>query len=86
MRVPRLRKFGGGTILPSRTHKKWNFFLIKGSQINISYFMNSLSSSSVALVIAEGNEGLDLWLEDPLYPNTTLSWNIIRGEEMAQFS
>ncbi|KZV53420.1 hypothetical protein F511_10206 [Dorcoceras hygrometricum] len=71
-------------ILLSRTHKEWSFFLNKGSQINISYSMNSLSSSSVVLVIAEGNEGLDVWLEDPLYPNTTLSWNIIRGEVQLQ--
>ncbi|XP_073146484.1 E3 ubiquitin-protein ligase APD2-like isoform X2 [Henckelia pumila] len=72
------------TILPSRTHKEWNFFLNKGSQINISYSMNSLSSSSVVLVIAEGNEGLDVWLQNPLYPNTTLSWNIIRGNGSVQ--
>ncbi|XP_073016586.1 E3 ubiquitin-protein ligase APD2-like isoform X2 [Primulina eburnea] len=72
------------TILPSRTHKEWNFFLNKGSQINISYSVNSLSSSSVVLIIAEGKEGLDVWLEDPLYPNAALSWNIIRGNGSVQ--
>lgn len=29
---------------------------------------------------AAGNEGLSQWLEDPTYPNTALSWNVIHGE------
>lgn len=28
-----------------------------------------------------GNEGLSQWLEDPSYPNSTLSWKIINGEK-----
>ncbi|KAK4775924.1 hypothetical protein SAY87_023885 [Trapa incisa] len=28
---------------------------------------------------ASGNEGLHQWLEDPTYPNMTLSWNLIHG-------
>ncbi|KAF5471532.1 hypothetical protein F2P56_008319, partial [Juglans regia] len=63
------------------SHQEWVYFLNEGSQINISYSVNSLSSS-VFLIIAEGNEGLAQWLEDPTYPNTTLSWNLIHGNGM----
>ncbi|KAJ0089241.1 hypothetical protein Patl1_31340 [Pistacia atlantica] len=59
-------------------HQKWIHFLNEGSQINITYSVKS-PSSSVFLIIAQGNEGLAQWLEDPTYPNTTLSWNVIRG-------
>ncbi|KAL0375335.1 UNVERIFIED_CONTAM: E3 ubiquitin-protein ligase APD2 [Sesamum radiatum] len=71
--------------LPPSTHKEWIYYLNEGSQINISYSVDSLSSSSILLVIAEGNEGLAKWLTDPSDPSTTLSWSIIHGEEMAQF-
>ncbi|KAJ4704440.1 RING/U-box superfamily protein [Melia azedarach] len=64
--------------LPADSHKDWIHFLNKGSQVNISYSVKSLSTS-VFLVIAQGTEGLAQWLEDPTYPNTTLSWNIIHG-------
>uniref|UniRef100_A0A6N2KJ53 RING-type domain-containing protein n=1 Tax=Salix viminalis TaxID=40686 RepID=A0A6N2KJ53_SALVM len=59
------------------------YFLNEGSQINISYRVNS-PSSSVFLVIAQGIEGLSQWLEDPTYPNTTLSWNVIQGSGFVQ--
>lgn len=59
------------------THKEWVHYLNKGSQVNISY--NVLSSSSLILVIAKGIEGLAEWVEDPLYPDSALSWNVIRG-------
>ncbi|GAV75487.1 zf-C3HC4_3 domain-containing protein [Cephalotus follicularis] len=65
------------------SHKEWIHFLNEGSHINISYSVNSLSSS-VILIIAQGNEGLAQWLEDPTYPNTTLSWNAIHGSGMIQ--
>ncbi|XP_022873683.1 uncharacterized protein LOC111392552 [Olea europaea var. sylvestris] len=58
----------------------WIHFLNAGSQINISYNVNPPRSSFLVLVIAQGNEGLAQWIEDPSYPNTTLSWNIIHGE------
>jgi hypothetical protein len=29
-----------------------------------------------------GSDGLAQWLEEPTYPNTTLSWNLIHGEKM----
>ncbi|KAK4773070.1 hypothetical protein SAY87_028089 [Trapa incisa] len=58
------------------SHKEWVYYLNEGSQINISYSMTNLGSS-MFLVIAQGNEGLNKWLEDPTYPNTTLSWNLI---------
>ncbi|OWM67116.1 hypothetical protein CDL15_Pgr000568 [Punica granatum] len=57
---------------------EWVFYLNEGSQINISYSVTT-PGSSLFLVIAEGNEGLAQWLEDPTYPNTTLSWNVIHG-------
>ncbi|KAL0338189.1 UNVERIFIED_CONTAM: E3 ubiquitin-protein ligase APD2 [Sesamum angustifolium] len=66
--------------LPPSTHKEWIYYLNEGSQINISYSVDSLSSSSIILVIAEGNEGLAKWLTDPSDPSTTLSWSIIHGE------
>ncbi|KAG2690854.1 hypothetical protein I3843_09G205300 [Carya illinoinensis] len=65
----------------SDSHQEWIYFLNKGSQINISYSLNPLSTSAF-LIIAEGNEGLAQWLEDPNYPNTTLSWNLIHGNGM----
>lgn len=60
------------------THEEWVYILNKGSQINISYRVNS-PSDSIFLIIAEGSEGLAQWLEEPTYPNTTLSWNLIHG-------
>lgn len=64
--------------VPADSHKEWLYFLNEGSQINISYCVNS-PSSSLFLVIAQGTEGLSQWLEDPTYPNTTLSWNVVHG-------
>ncbi|KAI5584547.1 hypothetical protein BDE02_06G088800 [Populus trichocarpa] len=71
--------------VPADSHKDFVYFLNEGSQINISYRVNS-PSSSVFLVIAQGNEGLSQWLEDPTYPNTTLSWNVIQGSGFVQQS
>ncbi|KAB2098476.1 hypothetical protein ES319_A01G241700v1 [Gossypium barbadense] len=65
------------------SHMEWIRYLNRGSQVNISYNVNSVSSS-VFLIIAEGSEGLARWLEDPTYPNTTLSWNIVHGSGMIQ--
>ncbi|KAA8517408.1 hypothetical protein F0562_017701 [Nyssa sinensis] len=70
--------------LPGSSHKEWIYILNKGSQINISYSVNSPSSSPLVLLIAQGSEGFAQWLEDPSYPNTTLSWNIICGSGMIQ--
>ncbi|KAL5740401.1 hypothetical protein ACOSP7_029284 [Xanthoceras sorbifolium] len=64
--------------VPSDSHQEWLRFLNEGSEINISYSVKS-PSSSVFLVIAQGNDGLTQWLENPTYPNTTLSWNVIHG-------
>ncbi|KAJ6922543.1 hypothetical protein NC652_016247 [Populus alba x Populus x berolinensis] len=71
--------------VPADSHKDFVYFLNEGSQINISYRVNS-PSSSVLLVIAQGNEGLSQWLEDPTYPNTTLSWNVIQASGFVQQS
>ncbi|KAG9454006.1 hypothetical protein H6P81_006910 [Aristolochia fimbriata] len=65
-------------------HKQWIYYLNRGSQVNVSYFVKSTGSSPLSLVIAEGKENLIEWLEDPSYPDTTLSWNLIHGNGMIQ--
>ncbi|KAH1242075.1 putative E3 ubiquitin-protein ligase XBAT35 [Glycine max] len=60
---------------------EWKYYLNCGSSINISYHVSS-KSSSVFLIIAEGDVSLTRWLEDPTEPNTTLSWNVIHGTGM----
>ncbi|KAJ7949975.1 RING/U-box superfamily protein [Quillaja saponaria] len=67
--------------LPVDSHKEWIYYLNQGTEVNISYCVSS-PSSSIFLIIAEGNEGLAWWLRDPTYPNTTLSWNLIHGSGM----
>ncbi|OMO85057.1 Zinc finger, RING/FYVE/PHD-type [Corchorus capsularis] len=62
----------------SDSHMEWIYYLNRGSQVNISYNVNS-TGSSVFFIIAQGSEGLSQWLQNPTYPNTTLSWNIIHG-------
>ncbi|KAI3906619.1 hypothetical protein MKW98_009527 [Papaver atlanticum] len=69
--------------LPAFTHAEWIFFLNKGSEINISYSVNS-QDSVLFLVIAEGKENLIEWTQDPSYPNITLSWNVIQGTGVIQ--
>ncbi|GKV06024.1 hypothetical protein SLEP1_g17961 [Rubroshorea leprosula] len=64
------------------SHKEWIHYLNKGSQVNISYTVNS--GASVFLIIAQGNEGLAQWLQNPTYPNTTLSWNVVHGSGVIQ--
>ncbi|XP_058071459.1 E3 ubiquitin-protein ligase APD2-like isoform X6 [Magnolia sinica] len=63
--------------------KEWIYYLNEGSQINVSYSVKS-KSSSLSLIISQGKEGLIEWIEDPTYPNTTLSWNIIHGNGLIQ--
>ncbi|CBI15953.3 hypothetical protein VitviT2T_008324 [Vitis vinifera] len=65
-------------------HKEWIFFLNKGSKVDISYSVKAPRSSPLSLVIAQGRESLVEWIEDPSYPNTTLSWNIIYGSGKVQ--
>lgn len=69
--------------VPADSYQDSTYFLNKGSQINISYHVNS-PGSFLVLVIAEGNEGLNQWLQDPTYPNTCLSWNAINGSGAVQ--
>ncbi|KAK9699137.1 hypothetical protein RND81_08G155500 [Saponaria officinalis] len=64
-------------LVKPESHKKWVYFLNKGSQLNITY--NVTSSSSLLLVIAKGVEEMVEWIEDPSYPRGTLSWNVIHG-------
>ncbi|XP_068667788.1 E3 ubiquitin-protein ligase APD2-like [Aristolochia californica] len=70
--------------VPPDLHKEWIYYLNKCSQVNVSYVVKSTSSSPLSLVMAEGNENLIEWLEDPSYPDTTLSWNLIRGNGLIQ--
>ncbi|KAF8394921.1 hypothetical protein HHK36_018860 [Tetracentron sinense] len=58
---------------------EWIYFLNVGSQVEITYSVKSQSSSPISLVIAQDRESLIEWIDDPSYPNTTLSWNIIHG-------
>ncbi|KAB5520400.1 hypothetical protein DKX38_024719 [Salix brachista] len=58
---------------------EWVLFLNKGSKVDISYSIKSPGASPLSLVIAQGPESLMEWIDDPSYPNTTLSWNIIYG-------
>ncbi|KAI3474211.1 hypothetical protein Pfo_028999 [Paulownia fortunei] len=60
--------------LPASTHKEWIYYLNEGSQINISYSVDSQVR----------NTGLAEWLKDPSYPNIALSWNIIHGNGSIQ--
>ncbi|KAL7264295.1 hypothetical protein ACSBR1_002282 [Camellia fascicularis] len=70
--------------IQSAYHKEWAYFLNKGSKVNISYSVKSPSSAPLSLVIAQGRDSLVEWIEDPSYPNTTLSWNIIHGNGIIQ--
>ncbi|KAI4369182.1 hypothetical protein MLD38_017659 [Melastoma candidum] len=65
------------------SHKEWIYYLNEGSLINISYSVKS-PGSSIYLVLAQGTEGFSQWLEDPTYPNITLSWNLVNGDGMIQ--
>ncbi|XP_077238676.1 E3 ubiquitin-protein ligase APD2-like isoform X2 [Tasmannia lanceolata] len=65
-------------------HKEWIYQLNKGSEVNISYSVRSDGLSFLSLVIAQDKESLIEWIEDPAYPNTTLSWNIIQGNGFIQ--
>ncbi|KAM1749021.1 hypothetical protein ACFX12_009941 [Malus domestica] len=63
--------------------QEWIYYLNAGSQMSISYSVNS-PSFSIFLIIAQGKEGLAQWLEEPTYPNTSLSWNLIHGSGMIE--
>ncbi|KAK2361089.1 RING/U-box superfamily protein [Trifolium repens] len=67
--------------IPYGSEKEWKYYLNRGSEVNISYSLSS-ENSSIYLAIAEGAESLSVWLADPTYPNTTLSWNMIHGTGM----
>ncbi|XP_065852976.1 E3 ubiquitin-protein ligase APD2 isoform X2 [Euphorbia lathyris] len=71
------------TSVPADSHKEWTYFMNEGSEINISYSV-SPPGSSLFIIVAQGSEGLSQWLEDPTYPNTTLSWNVVHGSGVVQ--
>ncbi|XP_062171747.1 E3 ubiquitin-protein ligase APD2-like isoform X2 [Alnus glutinosa] len=70
--------------VPATFRKELLYFLNKGSRVDILYNVKSPGSSPLSLVIAQGRESLVEWIEDPSYPNTTLSWNIIYGSGKIQ--
>ncbi|KAI3993444.1 hypothetical protein MKX01_002457 [Papaver californicum] len=66
------------------SHKEWIYYLNPGSEVDITYSVKSQDSSPLIIVIAEGERNLMEWIEDPSYPNTTLSWGIIQGSGRIQ--
>jgi hypothetical protein len=69
-------------VVQSADHKEWQYFLNKGSEVEISYNVKSPSSyAPLSIVIAQGKESLIEWIEYPAYPNTTLSWNLVIGND-----
>lgn len=66
-------------LVPSNHHKEWMFWLNKGSVISVSYNVKADEFSQLLLIIAEGKMGLNEWIEDPTYPNVSLSWNSVHG-------
>ncbi|PIA32246.1 hypothetical protein AQUCO_04500088v1 [Aquilegia coerulea] len=71
------------SILPN-SHKEWVYYLNEESEIDINYSVKSNNSPSLLLVIARGKESLAQWIDDPSYPNHTLSWNYIHGSGKIQ--
>ncbi|KAL9263783.1 E3 ubiquitin-protein ligase APD2-like protein [Drosera capensis] len=63
----------------TESHSEWEYYLNTGSYVDISYDVKSPSHALMSLVIAQGEENLIEWVDDPSYPNSTLSWNIIYG-------
>lgn len=66
-------------LVPSSHHQEWMFWLNKGSVLSVSYNVKADDFSQLILIIAEGKMGLNEWIEDPTYPNITLSWNSVHG-------
>nr|CAD1824148.1 unnamed protein product [Ananas comosus var. bracteatus] len=74
--------------VPANFHKEWIYYFNKGTQIEIFYSVKSEGSYPLNLVIAQGKENrqfhrkenLFQWVENPLRPDTTLSWNLIHGD------
>ncbi|CAK9137010.1 unnamed protein product [Ilex paraguariensis] len=69
----------------SITLQEWQYFLNKRSKVKISYSVESPSSAPFSLIIPKGRKSLLEWIEDPSYPDTTLSWNIAYGNEELAF-
>ncbi|GAB2234948.1 hypothetical protein Droror1_Dr00004221 [Drosera rotundifolia] len=65
--------------VPANYHQEWEYYLNTGSYVDISYDVKSPSYAPMSLVIAQGEENLIEWVDEPSYPNSTLSWNIIYG-------
>ncbi|XP_057536329.1 E3 ubiquitin-protein ligase APD2-like isoform X2 [Amaranthus tricolor] len=65
--------------LEPESHKEWAYYLNAGSRVDVSYDVKSPSSASLSLIIAQGRDSLLHWIHSPVYPNTTMSWNIVYG-------
>ncbi|KAK9755761.1 hypothetical protein RND81_01G048600 [Saponaria officinalis] len=60
-------------------NSEWTYYLNAGSQVAIYYDIQFSSSDPLSIVIAQGRENLDNWINDPADPNSVLSWNFIYG-------
>lgn len=60
-------------------YEEWTYYLNAGSQIDILYDVKFPSSAPLFLAIAQGRDSLLKWVEDPSYPNSTVSWKMIYG-------
>ncbi|ONK72150.1 uncharacterized protein A4U43_C04F16310 [Asparagus officinalis] len=72
--------------IPANFHKEWIYYLNDKAQINISYTVKANTSQPLILVVAQGSESLNQWLEDPSHPSTQLSWNLITGNDTIQLN
>ncbi|XP_057857410.2 E3 ubiquitin-protein ligase APD2 isoform X2 [Cryptomeria japonica] len=66
-------------LLQANYHQEWMVWLNRGSVINVSYNVKNEDFSSLILVLVEGKTGLNEWIEEPSYPNVSLSWDSIHG-------
>lgn len=66
-------------LLQANYHQEWMVWLNRGSVINVSYNVENEDFSSLILVLVEGKTGLNEWIEEPSYPNASLSWKSIHG-------
>lgn len=70
------------SILPKNQHCLVSFLYWCRELVSSCLHIYLLCKYDFETWIIAGSEGFAQWLEDPSYPNTTLSWNIIHGTEM----
>uniref|UniRef100_A0A1D1Y404 E3 ubiquitin-protein ligase rififylin n=1 Tax=Anthurium amnicola TaxID=1678845 RepID=A0A1D1Y404_9ARAE len=70
--------------IPANFHEEWAYYLNEGSRIDISYNVKLQGSFPLTLLIVQGEESFVKWIEDPLLPMTTSSWNLVNGTGLVQ--